>query len=107
MNNYKEQFLGISNELVWINPLKDKNAKQYNKVFKNLFDIWKKILEMQQYEEIFLDIIKQTNDKKYIDLHNNIAWFIYSKNKILSKKIYEMHKDSAMWKHALAAFFND
>jgi hypothetical protein len=72
--------------------VKDLKAIKYNKITKKLWDTDKEIIKTNEYKEIIKEIIKQTSNNKYMQMHYDIAAFLYNKDKYFALEIYKRYK---------------
>lgn len=86
------KYIDLINQAISIDILSDLKATKYNKIIKKIWKIQKLILERIDYYEIYIEILRKTDNDKYRQIHYDMAESLYLIDKKFMLEIYKIHK---------------
>lgn len=92
MEELIKRYIQLMEEAISTDILKDKNWIKYNMIVKKIWSLQDKILDRDDYVEIYTNVLEITNEDKYWQLHNSLSESLYFKDKILCLEIQEKSK---------------
>ena len=93
MENIVDKYLELvkKSEKYFLNQ-DDINSSNYNKITKSIWKLQDKILEEDNYREIYTTILDKIGEQKYWQMNYDIAGSLYNKDKIMALNIYKKFK---------------